>query len=408
VILCSNPREQYLAHRTEIDAAIDKVLTNGRYILGPEVEAFEKEFAQYCGVKHAVGVGSGTEALHVALAAMGITNGDEVITTAHTAVATATAIRLCGATPVFADIDPKTWTLDPRLIEQAVTPKTKAIVPVHIYGQPADLAPILELGVPVLEDCAQAHGAKYGGRRVGSMGVLGAFSFYPTKNLGAIGDGGAVVTDSDDLARRMRLLREYGWAERYISSSDGWNSRLDELQAAILRVKLRHLDDDNARRRAIAKRYDEALGEQTGVSAPHAAACSTDAGVSVPHTAACSTDAGVSAPHTAARCSTDTPVCVPCTPVCVPFVREGVEHVYHLYVVTTDRRDELQQHLRDRGIGALVHYPVAVHKQPAYATNDSLPNTERAARTVLSLPMYPELTDDDQQAVIDAVRTFAS
>jgi dTDP-4-amino-4,6-dideoxygalactose transaminase len=379
VILCSNPREQYLAHRGEIDAAIDKVLTNGRYILGPEVEAFEREFADYCGVKHAVGVGSGTEALHIALAAMGITNGDEVITTAHTAVATASAIRLCGATPIFVDIDPKTWTLDPRLIEEAITPKTKAIVPVHIYGQPADLAPILELGVPVLEDCAQAHGAMYGGRRVGSMGVLGAFSFYPTKNLGAIGDGGAVVTDSDELAHRMRLLREYGWAERYDSSSDGWTSRLDELQAAILRVKLRHLDDDNARRRAIAKRYDEALGEQTGVSAPHTAE-----------------QPGVSAPHTAAWCSTD-------TPVCVPFVRDDVEHVYHLYVVTTDRRDELQQHLRERGIGALVHYPVAVHKQPAYATSDSLPNTERAARTVLSLPMYPELTADEQSQVIEAV-----
>lgn len=371
MILCSNPREQYLAHRAEIDAAIDNVLTNGRYILGPEVEAFEREFAAYCGVRHAVGVGSGTEALHVALAAMGIGEGDEVITTAHTAVATVSAIRMLGATPVFADIERDTFTIDPRKIN--VTSRTKAIVPVHIYGQPADLAPIRELGVPVLEDCAQAHGAKYDGRRVGSHGLLGAFSFYPTKNLGAIGDGGAVVTNDDELAKRMRLLREYGWAERYVSSTHGWNTRLDELQAAILRVKLRHLDEDNARRRAIAKKYDEALGEQTGVSAP----------------------------HTAQRCSTD-------TPVCVPFVRDRVESVYHLYVITSDRRDELQQHLRDRGIGALVHYPVPVHKQPAYATNDSLPNTEQAARTVLSLPMYPELTDDDQQAVIDAVRAFAS
>ena len=349
MILCSNPREQYLAHREEIDAAIDNVLTNGRYILGPEVEAFEREFAQYCGVKHAVGVGSGTEALHVALAAMGVGAGDEVITTAHTAVATASAIRLCGATPVFVDIEPGTWTIDPRLVEAAITPKTKAIVPVHIYGQPADLAPILKLGVPVLEDCAQAHGAKYDGRRVGSMGLLGAFSFYPTKNLGAIGDGGAVVTNDDALAKRLRLLREYGWAERYVSSTDGWNTRLDELQAAILRVKLRHLDDDNTRRRTIAKRYDEAL--------------------------------------------TSTPV-----------VREGVEHVYHLYVITNDRRDALQQQLRDRGIGALVHYPVPVHKQPAYATNDSLPNTERAAATVLSLPMYPELTPEQQEQVINAVQ----
>ena len=351
MILCSNPREQYLAHRAGIDAAIDNVLTNGRYILGPEVAAFEEEFARYCEVKHAVAVGSGTEALHVALAAMGAGAGDEVITTAHTAVATASAIRLCGATPVFVDVEPGTWTVDPKLVAAAITPKTKAIVPVHIYGQPADLAPILALGVPVLEDCAQAHGARYGGRRVGSLGILGAFSFYPTKNLGAIGDGGAVVTNDDELAKRMRLLREYGWAERYVSSTDGWNTRLDELQAAILRVKLRHLDDDNARRRAIAKRYDEAL-------------------------------------------------------TAIPVVRDGVEHVYHLYVITSGRRDALQQHLRERGIGALVHYPVPVHKQPAYATNDSLPNTERAAATVLSLPMYPELKPDEQEQVIKAVLEF--
>ncbi len=371
MILCSNPREQYLAHREEIDAAIDNVLTNGRYILGPEVDAFEQEFARYCGVKHAVGVGSGTEALHVALAALGVSAGDEVITTAHTAVATASAIRLCGATPVFVDIEPGTFTIDPALVARAVTPRTKAIVPVHIYGQPADLAPILKLGLPVLEDCAQAHGAKYDGRRVGSMGVMGAFSFYPTKNLGAIGDGGLVITDDDDLAKRMRLLREYGWAERYVSSTDGWNTRLDELQAAILRVKLRHLDADNARRRTLAAKYDAAL------------------------------------------CGTDTPVCAG------PVLRANVEHVYHLYVVSvtaagdpstapgmTHRRDALQQHLRDRGVGALVHYPVPVHKQPAYATNDSLPNTERAAQTVLSLPMYPELSDADQQRVIDAVLEF--
>lgn len=352
MILCSNPREQYLAHRAEIDAAIDNVLTNGRYILGPEVEAFEQEFAAYCGVKHAVGVGSGTEALHVALAAMGIGEGDEVITTAHTAVATVSAIRMLGATPVFADIERDTFTIDPRTIR--LTNKTKAIVPVHIYGQPADLDPILKLGVPVLEDCAQAHGAKYDGRRAGSLGLLGAFSFYPTKNLGAIGDGGAVVTSDDELAKRMRLVREYGWAERYVSSTHGWNTRLDELQAAILRVKLRHLDADNARRRALAKNYDEALGQARRLS-----------------------------PH-------------------------ETEPVYHLYVITSDRRDALQQHLRDRGIGALVHYPVPVHRQPAYATNDSLPNTEWAARSVLSLPIYPELTDEQQAQVIDAVRSFAS
>ena len=355
MILCSNPREQYLAHREEIDAAIARVLSHGRYILGPEVEAFEKEFAEYCEVKHAVGVGSGTEALHVALAALGVTSGDEVITTAHTAVATASAIRLCGATPVYVDIEPGTWTIDPALIREKIGENTKAIVPVHIYGQPADLAPIMELGLPVLEDCAQAHGARYRGRRAGATGILGAFSFYPTKNLGAIGDGGAVVTNDDELAKKMRLLREYGWAQRYVSSTDGWNTRLDELQAAILRVKLRHLDDDNARRRALAKRYDDAL-----------------AGSSVK----------------------------------TPIVRENVEHVYHLYVVTTDRRDALQEHLRERGIGALIHYPVPVHHQPAYGTYDSLRNTDEAAGTVLSLPMYPELTDEEQEKVIDAVLEF--
>jgi len=270
-------------------------------------------------------------------------------------VATASAIRLCGATPVYVDIEPGTWTIDPALIREKIGENTKAIVPVHIYGQPADLAPIMELGLPVLEDCAQAHGARYRGRRAGATGILGAFSFYPTKNLGAIGDGGAVVTNDDELAKKMRLLREYGWAQRYVSSTDGWNTRLDELQAAILRVKLRHLDDDNARRRALAKRYDDAL-----------------AGSSVK----------------------------------TPIVRENVEHVYHLYVVTTDRRDALQEHLRERGIGALIHYPVPVHHQPAYGTYDSLRNTDEAAGTVLSLPMYPELTDEEQEKVIDAVLEF--
>ncbi len=357
MILCSNPKAQTVAHRREIDEAIARVLDGGRYILGAEVEAFESELAEYCGVGHAVGVGSGTEALHIALAALGIGPGDEVITTAHTAVATATAIRLCGATPVFADIDERAFTIDPSAIAAVITDKTRAIVPVHLYGHPASLAPILALGLPVVEDCAQAHGARYRGQRVGSMGIAGAFSFYPTKNLGAIGDGGAVVTNDADLARRMRLLRQYGWAERYVSSTDGWSSRLDELQAAILRVKLRHLEADNARRRALAKRYDEALADSV---------------------------------------------------VAVPLVHDGAEPVYHLYVVTCGNRDALQLHLRERGIGALVHYPVPVHRQPAYASSAALPRTERAAVTVLSLPMYPELTDDEQRRVIDAILSFES
>ena len=352
MILCSNPRAQYESHRAAIDEAIARVLAGGRYILGSEVEAFEKEFAAYCEVAHAVGVGSGTEALHIALAAAGGGEGDEVITVAHTAVATAAAIRMCGATPLFVDIDPQTYTIDPAKIE--ITKKTKAIVPVHLYGQPADMDAIMDVahkhGVLVIEDCAQAHGARDRGRRVGSIGDIAAFSFYPTKNLGAIGDGGAIVTSSKELAERARLLREYGWKERYVSSIEGWNSRLDELQAAILRVKLQTLDADNRRRREIAARYDRALQG--------------------------------------------------------PMTRKDAEPVYHLYVIASERRDALQQHLRERGIGALVHYPVPVHRQPAYASSASLPVTERAAETVLSLPMYPELTDGEQNATIDAVRSF--
>ncbi|HKR65360.1 MAG TPA: DegT/DnrJ/EryC1/StrS family aminotransferase [Thermoanaerobaculia bacterium] len=349
MILCSNPHEQYASHRDDIRAAIDRVLEGGRYILGPEVEAFEKEFAKYCDVDHAIGVGSGTEALHLALAALGVGAGDEVITVAHTAVATAVAIRLCGATPVFADIDPDTYTIDANDTARLITSRTKAIVPVHLYGRPANLDAIAKLGVPIVEDCAQAHGATYNGKRVGSIGVIAAFSFYPTKNLGAIGDGGAVVTSDAELAKRVRLLREYGWAERYVSHIEGWNSRLDELQAAILRVKLRTLDDDNAKRRALAQRYDAALG---------------------------------------------------------PNGPRDDGHVYHLYVIASDQRDALQAHLRERGIGALVHYPVPVHLQPAYRAMNArpLPHTERAAQRVLSLPMYPELTNEDQQLVIDAVK----
>ena len=360
MILCSNPRAQYEAHRAEIDEAIARVLSNGRYILGPEVEAFEQEFASYCDVEHGIGVGSGTEALHIALAAAGVAAGDEVITVAHTAVATAAAIRMTGATPVFVDIEPDTYTIDPARVEAAIGPRTKAIVPVHLYGHPAAMDAITAIaarrGLLVIEDCAQAHGARDGGRRVGSIGDLAAFSFYPTKNLGAIGDGGAIVTRSAELAQRARLLREYGWASRYVSSIEGWNSRLDELQAAILRIKLRSLDDDNRRRRELAARYDEAL---------------RDAGLHL------------------------------ITP------RSGVEPVYHLYVVGSPRRDALQEHLRERGIGALVHYPVPVHLQPAYASSAaSLPVSEHAAMTVLSLPMYPELTEEEQTMTIDAVRSF--
>lgn len=363
MILCSNPLAQYKAHKTEIDAAIQRVLDKGWYILGEETKAFESDFAAYIGVAHGVGVGSGTEALHLALAACGVGPGDEVITVSHTAVATVAAIELVGATPVLVDIEPDYFTLDPDKLESAISPRTKAIIPVHLYGQPADLTPILEIarrhGVRVIEDCAQAHGAMYGERRVGAGGDIACFSFYPTKNLGALGDGGMIVTNDSALAERARLLREYGWAERYVSHIPGWNSRLDEVQAAVLRVKLRYLDADNTARARRAQDYDQALR-----------------GIQV----------------TASK------------------RRSDATHVYHLYVIRCSERDELQTWLKARGVGALIHYPVPIHLQPAYQGRlrggDNLPETERAARQVLSLPMYPELSQTELQMVVGAVQSF--
>ncbi len=363
MIPVANPLAQYLAHRAEIDAAVGRVLASGRYILGPEVGALEAEFAAYVGVRFGIGVASGTDALVLALRAAGVGPEDEVITVSHTATATVAAVELAGARPVLVDIEPDYYTLDPARLEEAVGPRTKAIIPVHLYGQPAELGPMLEVarryGLRVIEDCAQAHGAVYRGRRVGAWGDLGAFSFYPTKNLGAFGDGGMVVTDDPELAERVRLLREYGWAERYVSAVPGFNSRLDELQAAVLRVKLRHLEADNRRRAEIAARYEAGL-------------------------------AG--------------------TAVRPPRVRPGATHVYHLYVVRSARREELRAFLARQGVGTAVHYPVPVHLQPAYRGRvrvvGSLAGTERAAREVLSLPMYPELTDGEVEAVIAAVRAF--
>jgi dTDP-4-amino-4,6-dideoxygalactose transaminase len=359
MILCSNPKAQYEAHKEEIDAALARVLSGGWYILGQEVKAFEAEFAAYCGVKYGVGVGSGTEAVHLALRACDVGPGDEVITVAHTAVATVSAVELCGATPVLVDIEPDHFTIDPEKVRAAITARTKAIIPVHIYGQPADLGAILDLGkkhgLRVIEDCAQAHGATYQGKRVGCLGDIGCFSFYPTKNLGALGDGGLVVTNDARLAENLRLLREYGWAERYVSHTVGFNSRLDEIQAAVLRCKLRHLDADNATRVRHADSYDKALRE---------------------------------------------------LPVTLPRRRAGATHVFHLYVVRTPGRDRVLAQLRKDGIGALVHYPVPVHLQPAYRHrgrgDGSLPETERAAREIVSLPMYPELAPQEIEAVVKA------
>jgi dTDP-4-amino-4,6-dideoxygalactose transaminase len=360
MIPVANPYKQYAAYKKEIDEAIERVLNKGHYILGEEVQAFEQEFSRYIGVKNAIGTGSGTEAIHLALAACGVGDGDEVITIAHTAVATVAAIELAGAVPVFVDIEREFYTLDPSRVLRAITKKTKAIIPVHIYGQPADMKPLMEIAkknnIRVIEDCAQAHGATYYGQRVGSFGDMGCFSFYPTKNLGAVGDAGMVVTDNETLAQRASLLREYGWSERYISSIRGWNTRIDEMQAAILRIKLRHLDNDNAKRAKIAMFYNKSLEPLD---------------------------------------------------IVLPGCRENATHVYHLYVVRSPRREELLDFLPRRGVAASIHYPIPIHLQPAYRGriqgSNELPETERAALQVLSLPIFPELSEEEARVVIDVI-----
>ena len=360
----SSPLANYLAHKDEIDAALKRTIESGWYILGEEVATFELEFAAYLGVTHAIGVGSGTEALHLALRACEVGPGNAVITVSHTAVATVAAIELCGAIPVFVDIDPQTYTMDVgRLIETIgkYEGSIKAIIPVHLYGHPARIADIMNIArahsLLVIEDCAQAHGAAWQNRKVGSFGDIACFSFYPTKNLGALGDGGAIVTNDAGLAKRVRLLREYGWEERYVSKSAGVNSRLDELQAAILRVKLRHLDEDNQYRIKLAQRYNAALAGQAEVILPRAANEAT--------------------------------------------------HVYHQYVIRSSGREHLRTHLRAQGIGTLVHYPVPVHQQPAYAGRiklyTPLHETEKAAREILSLPLFPELRPEEIETVIDHI-----
>jgi len=365
LILPANPAASYLAHQSEIDQAIRRVLDGGIYILGQEVAAFEQEFARYLGVPHVIGVGSGTDALHIALRACGVGPGDAVLTVSHTAVATVAAIELAGAIPVLTDIDPATATLDANRIEDVIkkqgTHPIRAIVPVHLYGHPADMSAIMAIaerhGLKVIEDCAQSHGAAVDGRKTGTRGHLAAFSFYPTKNLGALGDGGAVAANDGHLAERTRLLREYGWRERYISEVPGLNSRLDEIQAAILRVKLPHLDEENARRRELARIYDAAL---SGI------------------------------------------------PVTVPHSSPGVAHAYHQYVVRSDHRDELRAFLKANSVGTLIHYPVPLHLQPAYQgrvilDEAGLEQTEAICRRILSLPMYPQLADAQAQEVGDLI-----
>jgi dTDP-4-amino-4,6-dideoxygalactose transaminase len=359
----SDPKANYLRHREEIDRAIADTLASGWYILGAQVKAFEREFAAYLNADYCIGVANGTDALVLALRCA-VEPGDVAITVSHTAVATVAAIELAGAVPLLVDIDPATYTIDPQAVEEAIKTyrgpgEIKAIVAVHLYGHPADMAAIRAIadryGLRVIEDCAQAHGAMIGDRRVGTFGDLAAFSFYPTKNLGALGDGGAVTTGDPAFAERLQLLREYGWRERYVSLFPGVNSRLDELQAAILRVKLKYLDEENARRRQIARIYDERL----------------------------------------AVTSLELPAC-----------REEVSHVYHQYVVRCEDRDRLRQRLQLKGIGTLIHYPVPVHRQPAYQNRipvhgGSLAVTEQAAREILSLPMHPHLTDEQCASVCD-------
>jgi dTDP-4-amino-4,6-dideoxygalactose transaminase len=349
--------------RAEIDAALEGVTGRGQYVLGAEVDAFERSFAGYCGAKFCIGVGSGTAALHVALLACGIGPGDEVLTVSFTSVATVAAIELAGARPIPVDIDDTRLTMDPGRIPAAVTPKTRAILPVHLHGQPADLEPILELaarhGLAVIEDCAHAHGARYRGKRVGAWGRIAAFSFYPTKNLGAYGDGGAVVTDDPALAEQARRIRQYGWDADRISRRKGINSRLDEVQAAVLGVKLGHLEEWNAERRRLAGIYDRGL-ERCGLRLPFSAPDST--------------------------------------------------HVYHAYVVRHPRRDSLRAHLARQGISTSIHYPVPVHLQPGYAdlnlSAGTLPVSEAAAREVLTLPLFPGMREDELHQVEDAVGEF--
>ncbi|MSS70115.1 MAG: DegT/DnrJ/EryC1/StrS family aminotransferase [Candidatus Latescibacteria bacterium] len=352
---------QYRGMQSEIDGAVAQVLARGWYVLGEKVEQFETAFAQYCGAKYAVGVGSGVDALHLSLVACGVGPGDEVITVSNTCVPTLSAVSSSGASPALVDADPVTYTMDPGKIEDRITDRTRAILPVHLYGQCADMDPILEIarrrGLRVVEDCAQAHGATYRGRKAGTMGDTGCFSFYPSKNLGAVGDGGLVTTNDAGLAERLKQLRNYGQERRYYHKVKGFNSRLDELQAAVLLAKLSHLDGWNARRREIAAAYTKGLSD---------------------------------------------------TDVVCPVEASGRWHNYHLYVVRVSGRDRFQERLLASGVQTVIHYPVPIHRQEAYAETQGqaryLEQTDLMAPQIVSLPSFPELTDEEVGTVIAAVR----
>jgi dTDP-4-amino-4,6-dideoxygalactose transaminase len=356
-------KAQYLCIKDEIDAAIQRVVDSTSFIMGPDVRAFEGEFARFCGVRYAVGVDSGTAALHLAFLACDIGPGDEVITTPHTFIATIGMLGRVGARPIFVDIDPRTYNMDPAKIEVAITERTKAILPVHLYGQPAEMDPILEIadkhGLKVIEDAAQAHGAEYKGRRAGSMGHVAIFSFYPGKNLGAYGDAGAVVTDDGEIAEKVRLLRNHGRRDKYEHLLQGFNYRIDTLQAAILRAKLAHLEEWNEARRRHAAAYRGLLSDLDLV---------------------------------------------------LPYEPEHVRAAYHLFVVRLQERDALLEYLKERGISTGIHYPIPIHLQPACRhlghKEGDFPITEGCARQVLSLPMYPELTQAQIQEVVRAIKEF--
>lgn len=354
-------KAQYHSIKQEIDAAIASVLESSQFVLGREVAAFEREFAAYCGASHCIALNSGTSALHLALLAAGVGPGDEVITVPFTFVASVAAVLYAGARPVLVDIDPQSFNMDPAAVEAAITPRTKAILPVHLYGQPVDMDPIMEVAgrhnLVVIEDAAQAHGAKYKGRPVGSIGHIACFSFYPTKNLGAYGEGGAVTTNNTQCAETIRRLRDWGQDRKYHHVLRGYNYRMEGLQGAILRVKLRHLEIWTERRRAVAQQYHEAL---------------RDCGLTLPHE--------------------------------MPWAR----HVYHVYTLRSEERDALQAALSAEGIQTAIHYAIPAHLQPAYADlgyrEGDLPRAEIACKQVLSLPMYPELSTPAVAHVTAAVR----
>jgi dTDP-4-amino-4,6-dideoxygalactose transaminase len=346
----------------EINGAIGEVIDSGAFAGGPFVTRFEEEFAVYCESQYAIGVGSGTEALWLALLAMGVGPGDEVLTVPNSFMATAEAITYCGAKPVFVDVDERTYTMDPARLEQAVTPRTKAIIPVHLFGQPADMDPILDFarqrGLYVVEDAAQAHGAAYKGRKIGTLGDAACFSFYPGKNLGAFGEAGAVTTNNHDLQEKISILRDHGQIRKYHHTMVGWNGRMDGIQGAILRVKLRRLERGNQLRRSHAAHYDEGLQSVEEVR--------------------------------------------------IPFRASNVSHVYHIYAIRVQERDEVMRLLAEKGIGSGVHYPVPIHLQPAYSSLGyqlgSFPIAERCAAEFVSLPMFPELTPAQVEMVIQAVK----